>query len=140
MNIALAALIGVMLSFMVFTNGTLAGYLGNYPATVVNHAIGLSIVLIIIFFKKIKIKTLPKAPFYIYLGGAVGVFTVLFTNISFNHLGMSRTLALGLLGQSITSIFIDHYGLFGMPRVKFNAKKSIGLSFVGLGIFLMDKF
>jgi Protein of unknown function, DUF606. len=60
MNIALAALIGVMLSFMVLTNGTLAGYLGNYPATVVNHAIGLSIVLIIIFLKKLKLKLCQK--------------------------------------------------------------------------------
>ena len=122
------------------TNGTLAGYLGNYPGTVVNHAIGLSIVLIILFFKKIKVKTLPGAPLYIYLGGGVGVFTVLFTNLAFNNLGMSRTLALGLLGQSIASIIIDHFGLLGMPKLKFNIKKSIGLSFVGLGIFLMDKF
>lgn len=128
MNIALAALIGVMLSFMVLTNGTLAGYLGNYPATVVNHAIGLSIVLIIIFFKKIKIKTLPKAPFYIYLGGAVGVFTVLFTNISFNHLGMSRTLALGLLGQSITSIFIDHFGLLECHESSLMLKRVLDLA------------
>jgi transporter family-2 protein len=140
MNIFLATLVGVLLSFMVLTNGTLAGYLGNYPGTVVNHAIGLSIVLIILFFKKIKVKTLPGAPLYIYLGGGVGVFTVLFTNLAFNNLGMSRTLALGLLGQSIASIIIDHFGLLGMPKLKFNIKKSIGLSFVGLGIFLMDKF
>lgn len=140
MNIVLATLIGVMLSFMVLSNGTLAEYLGNYPSTVLNHAIGLSLVLTIIFFKKIKIKTLPNSPFYAYLGGAIGVFTVLFTNISFNHLGMSRTLALGLLGQSVTSIIIDHFGFLGMPKIKFNAKKSIGLGFVGLGIFLMDKF
>ena len=140
MNIFLATLVGVLLSFMVLTNGTLAGYLGNYPGTVVNHAIGLSIVLIILFFKKIKVTTLPGAPLYIYLGGGVGVFTVLFTNLAFNNLGMSRTLALGLLGQSIASIIIDHFGLLGMPKLKFNIKKSIGLSFVGLGIFLMDKF
>lgn len=140
MNIFLAILIGVLLSFMVLTNGSLAGYLGNYPSTVINHAIGLSLVLLIFFFKKIKIKTLAGAPFYIYLGGAVGVFTVLFTNLSFTHLGISSTLALSLLGQSITSIIIDHFGLLGMPKIKFNIKKSIGISFVGVGIFLMSRF
>lgn len=103
MNIALAALIGVMLSFMVLTNGTLAGYLGNYPATVVNHAIGLSIVLIIIFFKKIKIKTLPKAPFYIYLGGAVQLLCCL--QISFNHLGMSHCALSAWTARSIYNLY-----------------------------------
>ncbi|WP_202906312.1 DMT family transporter, partial [Clostridium botulinum] len=61
-------------------------------------------------------------------------------NLSFSKLGVSLTLALGLLGQSLSSIFIDHFGLLGMKVIKFEKKKCIGLLFIILGIFIMTVF
>jgi transporter family-2 protein len=55
-------------------------------------------------------------------------------------LGISIPLALGLFGQSLASIIIDHFGLFGMKSIRFRKKKIIGLVFVAAGIVLMTAF
>ncbi|MEJ9170093.1 DMT family transporter, partial [Bacillus thuringiensis] len=61
----------------------------------------------------------------------------LFNNISFSVLGASITIALSLLGQSIASIVIDHFGLLGMKVAKCEKKKLIGLCFISSGIIIM---
>ncbi|MNI28988.1 hypothetical protein D3C73_827930 [compost metagenome] len=60
--------------------------------------------------------------------------------MSFNYLGASLTLSLGLLGQSVASILIDHYGFLGAEVVKFNKQKLIGLIAISLGIFIMSVY
>ena len=75
-----------------------------------------------------------------YSAGAIGVFTVLFNNITFSTLGVSLTIALGLFGQSMASIVIDHYGLLGMKVIKFNPNKLVGLVLIILGIIVMAIF
>lgn len=71
------------------------------------------------------------------MGGMIGVFTIVFNNMAFGKISVSAILALGLLGQSITSIFADHFGIFKMPKIKFNKRKIIGVAFLIAGIFVM---
>ncbi|MPM71963.1 hypothetical protein SDC9_118935 [bioreactor metagenome] len=86
---------------------------------------------------KSKVKIQKDIPIYLYSAGAIGVLTVLFSNLSFLKLGASLTIALGLLGQSLSSIVIDNFGLLEMQIFKFEKKKLIGLIFIILGIFIM---
>ena len=65
---------------------------------------------------------------------------IICNNIGFNVLGVSITLALGLLGQSVSSIVIDHYGFLGMTVSKFNKKKLVGLIIIIIGIGIMTIF
>ncbi|MGF9964289.1 DMT family transporter [Bacillus rhizoplanae] len=136
----LSALIGVFIALMIPLNGILAEVIGNYNASVLIHTVGLIAVIIILLVGKFKIKIHKGIPLYLYSAGAIGVFTVLFTNISFSALGVSLTIALGLLGQSITSIVIDHFGLLGMKVVKFEKKKIVGLLLIASGIVVMNIF
>ena len=46
-------------------------------------------------------------------------------------------MALGLFGQTISSIIIDHFGLLGTKISKFNYQKFIGLGFIVLGLIIM---
>ena len=46
-----------------------------------------------------------------YTGGLIGVLTVIFSSLGFSKLGVSLTVSLGLFGQLVTSIIIDHFGL-----------------------------
>ena len=137
MNILISTFIGSLISFMILINGTLSNALGNYESSIVIHSVGLFSIIAVLLIRKLKIRIQKGIPLYMYSAGAVGVFTVLFSNLSFTHLGVSLTLALGLLGQSITSIVIDHFGLLGMDTVKFNSKKYIGLVLISLGIVVM---
>lgn len=125
---------------MIMTNGTLSNSFGNYMSTIIIHIVGLFSIILVLTISKSKIKIDRQIPLYLYSAGAIGVFTVLFCNLSFSVLGVSIPLALGLLGQSLASIVIDHYGLFGMKILKFDKKKYVGLLFIILGIFIMTIF
>lgn len=128
---------GVIIAVMIVVNGELGSSLGLYSSTAIIHFVGLIFITIIYTFSKKEPRKGKKLPFYIYLGGMIGVLTIVFNNIAFGKISVSAILALGLLGQSITSIIIDQYGLFNMPQVKFNKRKIIGLIFLLIGIFIM---
>lgn len=134
---SLSALIGALIAIMIAFNGILSKSIGNNPATVIIHIVGLVCISFILVIRREKISIERKIPLYFYSAGAIGVFTVIFTNISFSYLGASLTCALGLLGQSITSIILDNYGLLGMNVIKFRRKKIIGLMLISLGIVVM---
>jgi len=122
---------------MVAFNGVLANYIGNNYSSIIIHIVGLIGISFILLLNKNKISLPQNTPLYLYSAGAIGVLTVLFSNISFNTLGASITLSLGLLGQSISSIIIDNYGLLGMKVHKFNKKKITGFALISLGIIVM---
>lgn len=137
MNKLSSAFVGSLIALMILLNGTLANAIGNYPASVIIHTVGLIGIIVILIIKKSKIKFHKSVPKYAYTAGFIGVLPIVFNNIGFDVLGVSLTLALGMLGQSITSIVVDHYGLLGMPRVKFNRKKIIGLLIIISGMIVM---
>ncbi|MCF7945065.1 MAG: DMT family transporter, partial [Spirochaetia bacterium] len=78
-----------------------------------------------------------SAPFYLYIGGVIGVLMVFGNNICFIQLGTSVTLAAGILGQSLASLAIDTTGFLGLPKYGFNKKKIVGLMLNLFGILLM---
>lgn len=140
MNNLISAFIGALIAIMVMFNGTLSNAFGNYTSITIIHIVGLFSIILVLIITGSKIKYHNQVPLYWYSAGAIGVFTVLFNNLSFPVLGVSLTLALGLLGQSLASILVDHFGLMGMKVVKFEKQKCIGLLFITLGILLMTFF
>lgn len=137
MNFIISILIGAMVSLMCMFNGTLSDAYGYYTSSIIIHVVGLILMIAIILINKTKISIKKGIPIYLYSAGAVGVFTVVFTNISFLKLGASLTIAIGLLGQSVISLIVDHLGLLGAKENKFNRKKLIGLSIIIIGIIVM---
>lgn len=137
MNNLISAFIGALISIMIMINGTLSNALGNYTSSTIIHFIGLVSITIVLILRKSKFISFKGIPIYMFSAGAIGVFTILINNITFNMLGVSLTLALGLLGQTLISILIDHFGLLGMKVVKYKKNKLIGLLFIVLGIYVM---
>jgi len=140
MNNILAMTIGALISVMVLSNGALAASTGNYLSSVIIHLVGFVTVIIVLIATKSRLHANRGIPVYMYSAGAIGVLTVLFNNLTFEALGVALTLALGLLGQSLASILIDHYGLLGMQIAKFNIKKIYGLISIVLGVIIMTIF
>ncbi len=140
MNIFISIFSGALISIMLLFNGTLSNHIGNYASTVIIHIIGLISIVVVLILTRSKIKIKKNTSIFLYSAGAIGVFTVLFSNISYNTLGASLTVALCLLGQAISSIIIDNYGLLGMEKIKFNNKKIVGLSIMVVGIIIMTVY
>ena len=137
MNNITSTFIGALIAIMILFNGTLSNALGNYTSSVIIHIVGLFCMVSILLISKSKVKFEKGIPLYLYSAGIIGVFTVLFNNLTFYKLGVSITLALGLLGQSLCSIIVDHFGLLGMKVVRFENRKYIGLFYIIFGIIIM---
>lgn len=133
----LSLLIGILIVIMVAFNGELSNGIGNYSSLVVIHILGYALLVFLMLYKKIKIPFKMTLPFWLYSAGAISVATVLINNITYSSIGVSLPVALGLLGQSLTSIVFDHYGLLGMPKIEFNKKKLIGIIIIIIGVCIM---
>ena len=132
----LSLLMGILISVMIAFNGGLTGQYGVYTATVIIHIAGLILISAVVLFKRDKVFA-TRFPLYLYLGGAIGVFTTVFNNFSFGRISVSAILALGLLGQSISGLVIDQFGLLGMPKHSFTKGKLVGLILIIGGIVSM---
>ncbi len=129
--------IGVLISVMIMINGTLSAASGNYAAVVIIHLVGLlGIIIAMLPGKAFRFK-LKGIPLYLYSAGTIGIFTVLFNNMGYAALGVSLPLALGLFGQLLASLVIDHFGLFQMKKIRFEKKKFMGLAIIFAGILVM---
>lgn len=130
-------IIGALIAIMVTFNGVLSQFTNAYLATFIIHLVGLIIISIyLVSTKQLKIKK-GSIPLYLFCGGIVGIILVTLNNLCFDTLGVSLTLSIGLLGQSILSTFVDHFGLLGMPIQKFEVKKIPGFALVLAGILTM---
>lgn len=133
----LTLLIGIIIAIMIAFNGSLSNGLGTYSSLVLIHLIGFIGVLGVMLCKKTKISFKNNLPLYLYIAGAISVFTVMFNTLSYSVLGVSIPVALGLLGQLLTSLAFDHYGFLGMRKIEFNIKKILGLFIISVGICVM---
>lgn len=133
-------LIGVIISVMLTINGVLANKIGNYSSIVIIHIVGIVGITIILLLKKQRLNFKNRPSLYLFSGGAIGVGLVALNNISINSIGVSLTIAIGLLGQSFAATIVDNYGLFGMEVHKLKAKKLIGFLIILIGIVVMTIF
>ena len=130
----LSVLAGVLIAIMVTINGGLSDTYGVYSATVIIHMVGVSFVSILVAVRRKCLKSGEKLPLHYYLGGAVGVGTVVFNNMAFGHISVTAILALSLLGSVLCSLVIDQFGWFGMARHPVSVKKLPGIALAVLGI------
>ena len=135
----LAALSGLIASFSVQANGQLSQQYGNYHATVMIHLIGLIAITGVLLVRKLPPLGGKRPALHTFMGGVIGVCTVVCSNVAYNALGVSLTFCLSLLGQVVFSLLIDTFGWFGFPRRPFKKGKLLGLGliFAGAAVMLM---
>ena len=128
--------IGILVAVMITVNGGLTTLFGVYSATVVIHIVGMLLISSIILFRREKPFAKPQ-PWYLYIGGVIGVATTAATNSAFGKISVSAILALGLFGQSVAGVLVDQFGLFGMRKHPFRVHQIPGILLVAGGIAWM---
>jgi len=70
--------------------------------------------------------------------GAGLLFTVYIASITWlaPRIGVGNAIFLVLFGQLVSSALIDHYALFGAPRVEITPRRLLGLAIMAVGIIL----
>ncbi len=137
MKILITNFIGVILTFMIYYNAKLQENLGMFLGLVVIHIVGMLGSVLLIYSTKNKITYDKTIHFIFYLGGVLGVITVLSNSYSFLAIGASLSTTVALLGQMVASVVVDVYGIGGVPKKKFNKKKLVGLFIILIGIIIM---
>jgi len=124
------------MSVFITVNGILSERLGVYTVSLIVQFTALVLITLLVLLKRERIFT-KRYPWFFYLGGAIGVFLNIANVIAFSRISVTAILALMLFGQSIAGILIDQFGLFGMQKHKFAARKLFGLALVLCGIASM---
>lgn len=134
MNELLGILSGIVLAYMNYINSKLGTVYGNNISLVIIHLVGL--ICIIPFCIK-GITVIKGIPLWCYLGGAIGILTILFCNTSIAVLGVTVQMAISLLGQTLSSVVIDHFGLFGFEKYPLTKNKMISIVLIIIGMVVM---
>lgn len=132
---------GVLVAVMVSFNGILAGYTSSMFSVLIVHIVGITTISLIVIIKKEKtVAGSGRLPVIFYCAGILGVLLTYLNNTCIAAIGVSLTLAFGLVGQSVMSCIIDHFGLFGVDKSKFNPKKLVGFGLCFAGVAVMVLF
>jgi transporter family-2 protein len=132
---------GGLLSLMVLFNGTLAAYGSLFFASWVPHLTGTAAALLFLLVLRPKRTTPARPPLWVYLGGVSGAITVMLTSATMNSaLALSGTIALGLAGQMVFSLFADMRGLFGLPQRTPTGRDYLSLSCIIAGSLILIFF
>lgn len=139
MYVFFSGLIGALTALMITLNGELAARLGNYASSVVVHGSGLILVVVTLFVTRSKTPFRRGLSPALLSGGAIGFLTVIFANLGFMTIGVSLTLALGLLGQTVSALVVDHRGWLGSPVSPLDARKVASLALIASGLAVMTR-
>jgi len=133
----LSLLTGLLIAVMVAINGGLTAHYGVFGAAVIIHAVGSCFAFLLLKIRRQPISFPRSVPLWMYLGGMIGVFTTTFNNFSYGKISLTGIIALGLFGQTVTSLVIDGFGLLGMKKYPFKKSTLLGIAFAAGGIFVM---
>jgi transporter family-2 protein len=82
---------------------------------------------------------LRSAPWWAFLGGALGVGFVLGAIVAIPQVGVVVVICSAILGQMVGSYLADTLGWFGVERVPFNPVRLAGIVLLVLGVLLVQR-
>jgi transporter family-2 protein len=135
---ALAVAAGVAAALQAATNAGLARSAGLGPALVVNTVIVLVGAIGLWAITGTKITFFPAgASWTLYLGGLFGFVIIASLAFVFPRIGAAYAVVLMVAGQCVVALVIDHFGLMGMPREPLTAQRLIGVTLVAVGALIV---
>ncbi|MFC1233924.1 DMT family transporter [Vibrio sp. F74] len=133
---------GCLLALMIHLNSQLALGTTGLSASWFAHGIGAVTAWILLSILGPKRHAVEmderKAPRLFYLGGIPGAFTVILASITVNSsIGLSGTLALGLIGQLIFSLICERFGWLQLEKKTFSMVDFVPIVLIVLGSILL---
>lgn len=142
--ILLALCAGMMIPFQSAMNAQLGKALQSpYYAALsvfVIAAIGLSLYVLVNRYAVPSTQQFSDAPTWSYLGGVLGGAYILLIVLCAPKLGIGNVTVLVLLGQILSALIIDQFGLLRAPVHTINIQRIIGVILVIAGVYLVKKF
>lgn len=134
-------LAGMMMTVQGIINTLLAERVGTYGSIFVLTIVNLLLIgLVVLFFPgTLCCQNLPAwNRWYLYLGGVLGVFILAAIIVLLPRFGASLGFLYIIMGQLISGIIIEHFGLLGMPKAPLSGTKLLGIVLFVLGAYLVS--
>ena len=135
---------GAVLPIQAGINAQLAGWLYSpVRAAFVSFVVGS---LVLLVAAALVFKPLPSggrlgdAPWWVWIGGALGAFYVAASIVTAPRLGAATLIALVVAGQALASLLADQFGWVGFHEKHISAGRAIGMVLVGAGVALVRFF
>ncbi len=136
---ALAA--GAMLPIQFGINAQLATWVGSsVRAALVSFVVGalsLFVVALAVARDWPAADRVSGAPWWVWIGGALGAFYVLGSIVTAPRLGAVTLFAMILAGQALVSLAVDHFGWVGFEEHPVSALRLAGVALLAAGVALV---
>ncbi len=141
--IVFAVVAGAFLPTQAGINAQLARKLGHpLLAASVSFSLGTLVLFLYTFVFHISWPTFGRAmqaPWYLWIGGLLGVIYLTATIILAPLLGAATMIGLIIAGQMLASITLDHFGLVGFPVHPLSFWRAFGAIFLITGVVLIQR-
>lgn len=136
----LAMGIGIAMTFQTAINSQLREYLYSpLQAALFSFLVGTIVLACLVFFQsadKPDLATLGQIPWYLWLGGCLGVYAISISIYTAPKLGFLTLSGLIIFGQIIMSMIVDQYGLLGTEKTAINWQRLLGGVVIFIGVLL----
>jgi bacterial/archaeal transporter family-2 protein len=133
-----------MLPFQAGVNAELAQWVNSpFRAAFVSFLVGTLVLLVVsaLVFKPLPSWTrLGDAPWWVWIGGALGAFYVAGSIVSAPKLGAATLIALVVAGQALASLAVDHFGWVGFDENPISLGRIGGMVLIAAGVVLVRIF
>ena len=132
--------IGIAMSIQTALNTQLRSYLYSpLQAALFSFLIGtilLAILVIVQPVQKPQWSELLDIPWYLWLGGCLGVYAISLSIYSAPKLGLLTLSGLVIFGQLLASMLIDQFGWLGNEKIALNWQRILGGVVIFIGVLL----
>ena len=135
-------LAGSLLGMQPSVNGQLGRNVANpLQATLISFASGTAIIFVLLLATgnfPVRFTTPPsQLPWWIWLGGSIGVVMVTTSLLLVPRVGSLPWFAAIMTGQTVTALILDHYGLLGNPRSPASPLRLLGAGLLVAGVLVI---
>jgi bacterial/archaeal transporter family-2 protein len=133
---------GGMIALQAPTNVMLARA-GGSPvlAALISFAVGTLSLLAVWLASGHRAGVTPFAalPWYAWLGGLYGAAYVAIAAYAAPRLGLATLITIGIAGQVLVALWLDHVGALGLPRMAISPARVAGAVLVIVGVLLVRR-
>jgi transporter family-2 protein len=132
--------IGIAMTFQTAINTQLREYLHSpLQAALLSFLVGtllLAILVIVQAEQRPTLSSLAVIPWYLWLGGCLGVYAISMSIYTAPKLGFLTLSGLIIFGQIVMSMIVDQFGLLGTDKTPVNWQRLLGGVVIFIGVLL----
>lgn len=132
--------IGIAMTFQTAINTQLREYLHSpLQAALLSFLVGtllLAILVIVQAEQRPTLSSLAVIPWYLWLGGCLGVYAISMSIYTAPKLGFLTLSGLIIFGQIAISMIVDQFGLLGTDKTPVNWQRLLGGVVIFIGVLL----